>query len=90
MLDSGFQSPGFRIPQAKISWIPESGFPYMGRMQCMTSNSNDNLFWFLAKVCLLLFSLKHYVIKQLLDLICVISGIIRVSVSIISLSLAWP
>ena len=32
MLDSGFQSPGFRIPQAKNSWIPESGFPYMGRL----------------------------------------------------------
>ena len=31
MLDSGFQSPGFRIPEAKNSWIPESGFPYMGR-----------------------------------------------------------
>ena len=31
MLDSGFQSPGFRIPQAQNSWIPESGFPYMGR-----------------------------------------------------------
>ena len=31
MLDSGFQSPGFRIPQAKNSWIPESRFPYMGR-----------------------------------------------------------
>ena len=38
-LDSGFQSlvgfrilsAGFRIPQAKNSWIPESGFPYMGR-----------------------------------------------------------
>ena len=38
-LDSGFQSlvgfripsAGFRIPQAKKSWIPESGFPYMGR-----------------------------------------------------------
>ena len=30
VLDSGFQSPGFRIPQAKNSWIPESGFPYMG------------------------------------------------------------
>ena len=38
-LDSGFQSwagfripkPGFRIPQAKNSWIPESGFPYMGQ-----------------------------------------------------------
>ena len=31
MLDSGFQSPGFRIPEAKNSRIPESGFPYMGR-----------------------------------------------------------
>ena len=32
VLDSGFQSPGFRIPQAQNSWIPESGFPYMGRV----------------------------------------------------------
>ena len=31
MLDSGFQSPGFRIPQGKNSWIPESKIPYMGR-----------------------------------------------------------
>ena len=30
-LFSGFQGPGFRIPRAKISQIPESGFPYMGR-----------------------------------------------------------
>ena len=30
-LDSGFQSPGFRIPKAKKCWIPDSGFPYMGR-----------------------------------------------------------
>ena len=30
-MDSGFQSPGFRIPRAKNFWIPESGFPYMGR-----------------------------------------------------------
>ena len=30
-LYSGFQSPGFWIPQAKISWIRESGIPYMGR-----------------------------------------------------------
>ena len=36
VLDSGFQSPGFRIPRAKNSWIPESGFPYMGRPR------NDN------------------------------------------------
>ena len=26
----GFQNPGFRIPQAKISCILESGLPYMG------------------------------------------------------------
>ena len=31
---SGFQSPGFRIPQAKISRIPESILPYMGRVTC--------------------------------------------------------
>ena len=30
-LYSGFQSPGFRIPQAKTSRIPESGVLYMGR-----------------------------------------------------------
>ena len=31
-LDSGFQSlVGFRIPQAKIFRISESGFPYTGR-----------------------------------------------------------
>jgi len=30
-LDSGFPCAGFRIPEAKISWIPDSGFPYMGR-----------------------------------------------------------
>jgi len=30
-LDSGFACAGFRIPEAKISWIPDSGFPYMGR-----------------------------------------------------------
>ena len=29
--DSRFQCPVFRIPQAKISWIPESGLPYMRR-----------------------------------------------------------
>ena len=27
-----FLSPGFRIPQAKISQIPESVFPYIGRL----------------------------------------------------------
>ena len=31
VLDSGFQSRGFRIPEAKNSRIPESGFPHMGR-----------------------------------------------------------
>ena len=30
-LDSGFQSRGFRIPQTKITWILDSGLPYMGR-----------------------------------------------------------
>ena len=30
-LYSGFQGPGFRIPNAKISRIPESRFLYMGR-----------------------------------------------------------
>ena len=27
---SGFQNPGFRIPKAKISCIPKSGFLYTG------------------------------------------------------------
>ena len=26
-LDSGFESRGFRIPQTKITWIPDSEFP---------------------------------------------------------------
>ena len=30
-VDPGFQCPVFRISRAKISWIPESGLPYMGR-----------------------------------------------------------
>ena len=45
--DSGFQSlvgfripqqkfAGFRIPQAKISWIPGSGFPYIGPYQLLS------------------------------------------------------
>ena len=38
MLDSGFQRPGFRIPQAKNFWIPESGFPYMGRERDKTGD----------------------------------------------------
>ena len=29
-LYSGFQNPGFQIPPAKISQIPESGFPFIG------------------------------------------------------------
>ena len=28
-LDSGLQSPGLQKISAKISWIPESGFPYL-------------------------------------------------------------
>ena len=39
-LYSEFQSPGFRILQAKIIQIPESGYPYMGR-----SISQSNIFW---------------------------------------------
>ena len=31
-VDSGFQSTGFRIPKSKISWIPDSGYCYMGRL----------------------------------------------------------
>ena len=39
-LFSGFQTPGFGIPLAKISWIPESGFP------CMYKGIQDSLgFW---------------------------------------------
>ena len=30
-LYSGFHSPGFRIPQVKICWIPQFGFLYIGR-----------------------------------------------------------
>ena len=41
MLDSGFQSPRFRIPQAKKFWIPESGFPYMGRIKQNELNCRD-------------------------------------------------
>ena len=33
---SGFQSPRFRILQAKFPPILESGFPYMGRTVCIT------------------------------------------------------
>ena len=32
-LDSRFQRSVFRFPRAKISWIPESGSPYMGRTE---------------------------------------------------------
>ena len=35
-LYSGFQSPRFRILQAKFPPILESGFPYMGRTVCIT------------------------------------------------------
>ena len=42
-LYSGFQSPGFWIPQAKISWIRESGIPYMGRKS--SCNEIDQLYF---------------------------------------------
>ena len=32
----GYQSPGFRVPKAQISKIPESGFPYRGRFSSST------------------------------------------------------
>jgi len=38
-LDSGFHKqklPGFGIPPAKISWIQESGFPYMRRIRSVS------------------------------------------------------
>ena len=38
-LDLGFHRqkfPGFGIPPAKISWIPESGFPYMRRIRSVS------------------------------------------------------
>ena len=46
LLDSGFQNhcgfripvSGFRIPTTKICWIPDSGFPYMGRPICGHKN----------------------------------------------------
>ena len=69
MLDSGFQSPGFRIPGAKNSWIPESGFPYMGRYQvgpqtiAATSEidpkfSNQEIEWFTKeRGCIILYGL---------------------------------
>ena len=41
--DSGFHMqkfPGFWIPQAKISRIPESVFPYMGRLIHFVNNVN--------------------------------------------------
>ena len=64
MLDSGFQSPGFRIPQAQNSWIPEFGFPYMWRyivyqdtqFKCQRnyhrhSDNNDGTLVFLPILC---------------------------------------
>ena len=42
-LDSGFQSPGFRILQAKLPRIPESGFPDMGRNGGNTSEAFASL-----------------------------------------------
>ena len=32
IMSSGFQRQGFRIPQAKVSRIPDSRLPYMGRI----------------------------------------------------------
>ena len=36
-VDSEFHICGFRIPQTKITWIPDSGLPYMGQIQPPTA-----------------------------------------------------
>ena len=43
-LYSGFQSPGFRIPQAKVSWCLESGFPYLARYSDWFESQSFNIF----------------------------------------------
>ena len=47
-LDSGFQSPGFQIPKAKKHWIPDSGFPYVGRKIIKLCSASRTTFraWF--------------------------------------------
>ena len=48
-VDSGFQSAGFQIPMAKISWIPDSEFCYMGRLfiMCNAFARLKNSFWWI-------------------------------------------
>ena len=72
MLDSGFQSPGFWIPQAKNSWIPESGFPYMGRKTVLVSFTPvGRLNWSLAYIyladgCTVRLSISNFFLVQYL------------------------
>ena len=57
-LYSGFQSPGFRIPQAKFSLITESGFPqYMGR--------NEKNIYIIIRFYIFCFAVKPYFGLQL-------------------------
>ena len=52
-LHSGFQNPGFRIPQDKISFIPvsrsqnllESGFPYTERLMLATTPTKTHTYY---------------------------------------------
>ena len=72
-LYSGFQSPGFRIPQAKISLITESGFPYMGGMEKIYIYNNQvlyflfccqTLFWASVEYSLLFLLGGHYFLSE--------------------------
>ena len=54
-LDSGFQCPLFRVPRAKISRIPESGLPYMGKAFDATNQNEISMltFYFNIKVSMI-------------------------------------
>ena len=54
-LDSGFQCPLFRVPRAKISRIPESGLPYMGKAFDATNQNEISMltFYFNFKVSMI-------------------------------------
>ena len=43
-LYSGFRSPGFRIPQAKISWIPETRFTVYIRCWTQTNHVTCSMY----------------------------------------------
>ena len=73
MLDSGFQSPGFRIPRAKNSWIPESGFRYMGRPKHASSIEIEASF---EKVCR---RLEQHLSEDLRDLVASTLGFVALN-----------